>query len=39
MEVLFTEDNIAVLTMNNGQNRIDQNFIDRFNRLLDDIER
>ncbi|XP_041376997.1 enoyl-CoA delta isomerase 2, peroxisomal-like [Gigantopelta aegis] len=39
MDVQFTKDNIAVLTMNNGQNRIDYSFVERFNQMLDQVER
>ncbi|XP_067652043.1 uncharacterized protein [Haliotis asinina] len=39
IELTFTDDNIAILRMRNGENRIDRTFVEAFNKALDAVER
>ncbi|XP_046552869.1 uncharacterized protein LOC124262425 [Haliotis rubra] len=39
IELTFTDDNIAILRMRNGENRIDRTFTEAFNKALDTVER
>ncbi|OWF55156.1 enoyl-CoA delta isomerase 3-like [Mizuhopecten yessoensis] len=39
MRVEYTEDGFAIITMQNGENRLNQMFVDEMNKILDEIER